>query len=460
MNWTIAKYWMNGYDVCETWHGVMCSPGAAVTLDCDAGESCGLCLRVVKAIDCPGALDLLPDCNAADLGGLCEGDGECGTSDSIDNCGVGYDVYIKSSIPVQENRVTELKLRDTNLEGTLPPELGLATYLEKLLLYDNLLSGTIPLQLASLKNVYVTNLANNRLSGTIPPSLLSSPSWVPAHCGGHQAGYTHQNKDGCPSPSLYVNGNQLSGTIPTQVSHSPSGHRRPLATSHAFRARAQIGTLRSNGQYFYCGHQGSTPERRSTDNFEYRGNPQLCPCGQCYYCGCYLPRQLANVYAQNNSLSGTLPSELGAFELDGIIVVDPPDAGWQTDAWQTQARTSVWLTNHLKQLHLGDNSLSGFIPSQLGHLTTLEQLTLRNNRISGSVPDSIRASYLNGEVANGESYGVKGISNVRSPSPSSAHAFVPRLRGSRVCADSFGSSTLRTISSRAPFRPRSLSARH
>ena len=241
----------------------------------------------------------------------------------------------------------------------------------------------------------------------------------------------------------------------------PSEHRRPLPASHAaFGPRAQIGMLRSNGQYFYCGHTESTPERRSTDNFEYRGKPELCPCGLCFYCGCYLPRGLTHVYAQNNSLSGTLPSELGAYELDNIIVVDPPDAGYLTNAWQTQPRTTSWLTNPLKQLHLNYNSLSGFIPSQLGHLTTLEQLTLRNSRISGTVPDSIRASWLNGEVAFGESYGVRGISNVRSPSPNSAHACVFLIDKACACPDSFGRSILRTISSRGPSRPRSSSVRH
>ena len=219
--------------------------------------------------------------------------------------------------------------------------------------------------------------------------------------------------------------------------------------------------LRSNGKYFYCGHSDSTPGRRSTDNFEYRANPQLCPCGQCYYCGCYLPRALAHVYAQNNSLSGTLPSELGAFQPDGITIIDPTDDALDSSRHDSayRSRTTAWLTNHLKQLHLNDNSLSGLIPSQLGHLTTLEQLTLRNSRLSGTVPDSIRASWLNGEVAYGESYGVKGISNVRSPSADSAHAFFHADKA-RACADSFGSSTSRTIISPVLSRPRSSSVRH
>ena len=113
--------------------------------------------------------------------------------------------------------MVKLELRTTNLVGTLPRQVGLATHLEKLQLYDNSLSGTLPTQLGLLNAVTVANLAGNQFSGTIPHELLASPNWVPAHCGGHQSGYTHQNTVGCSFPSLYVNGNNISGTIPTQA---------------------------------------------------------------------------------------------------------------------------------------------------------------------------------------------------------------------------------------------------
>ena len=219
-NWTVAQYWMSTYDVCDTWHGVTCSIFPIIMPDCDAGESCGVCLRAVERRDCPShlntVLDRLPDCAAAAMGELCEGDGECGTSE-VNNCGYDYDIYRKSSLPVQQNRMVKLELRTTNLVGTLPRQVGLATHLEKLQLYDNSLSGTLPTQLGLLNAVTVANLASNQFSGTIPHELLASPNWVPAHCGGHQSGYTHQNTVGCSFPSLYVNGNNISGTIPTQA---------------------------------------------------------------------------------------------------------------------------------------------------------------------------------------------------------------------------------------------------
>ncbi|KAK3270453.1 hypothetical protein CYMTET_21156 [Cymbomonas tetramitiformis] len=69
----------------------------------DAGLRCGYCLEPVNAADCPA--DLGPDfvhCGDPGLGDgdLCEGDGECGTSTTLDNCGDGFEVYRKRCLAV------------------------------------------------------------------------------------------------------------------------------------------------------------------------------------------------------------------------------------------------------------------------------------------------------------------------------------------------------------------------
>lgn len=65
---------------------------------CYIGASCGYCLEPVEAADCPA--DVGPHfvhCEDPSLrdGDLCEGDGECGTSTTLDNCGDGFEVYRK-----------------------------------------------------------------------------------------------------------------------------------------------------------------------------------------------------------------------------------------------------------------------------------------------------------------------------------------------------------------------------
>ena len=64
---------------------------------------------------------------------------------------------------------------------------------------------------------------------------------------------------------------------------------------------------------------------------------------------------VASLVLNNNSLSGSLPPELGN------------------------------LTN-LTTLYLFNNSLSGIIPSELGNLTNLTSLGLSDNSLSGSIP--------------------------------------------------------------------------
>ena len=68
---------------------------------CDASE-CGACLRLVNQTDapaCPGVevVDALPKCIGLRPGELCEGDGECGTSKTANNCHDHRDVYTREA---------------------------------------------------------------------------------------------------------------------------------------------------------------------------------------------------------------------------------------------------------------------------------------------------------------------------------------------------------------------------
>ena len=66
---------------------------------------------------------------------------------------------------------TELNLSNSGLTGSIPPEIGNLTNLERLYLENNQLTGSIPPEIGNLTNQSVLNLENNQLTGSIPPEI-------------------------------------------------------------------------------------------------------------------------------------------------------------------------------------------------------------------------------------------------------------------------------------------------
>lgn len=68
------------------------------TIDKHEANACAdVCLEILPSQYCPPGLELkvMPNCLDAQLGQLCEGDGECGTTNTLDNCFEHNDVYYK-----------------------------------------------------------------------------------------------------------------------------------------------------------------------------------------------------------------------------------------------------------------------------------------------------------------------------------------------------------------------------
>ena len=354
---------MVGDDVCSPpgWQGAICGP-TKPTLDCDNELACSMCLKALAypATDCPtdAVLVSMLGCDVAPDGGLCEGDGECGSDDALNNCGVGYDVYRKKVIPPNqyERRLTRVVLPDNSMVGTLPRELALADHLQQVDFTDNHISGTVPSEWNLLTVMHRLQLSDNSLSGSVPGGLFSNGSaWRGAECGGHLG----RSSTACAPPAVYLSFNALSGTIPPQ-----------------------LGSLRSSAKRFYCGDGSIAAISPSTDGVDYCADVSRCPCGPCCYCSCQLPLKLEHVYLHRNHISGAIPTELGQVELAMPPLANPFAIG----------RTTSRMSGTIQELTLDNNLLSGYIPSELGNLTALRELRLRNNRLSGTLADSVRVN--------------------------------------------------------------------
>ncbi|KAA8536262.1 hypothetical protein F0562_028740 [Nyssa sinensis] len=74
------------------------------------------------------------------------------------------------------NHVIRLDLGNSNISGSLGPELGQLKHLKFLELYRNNIGGKIPKELGNLKNLISMDLYSNRFEGGIPKSFAKLKS--------------------------------------------------------------------------------------------------------------------------------------------------------------------------------------------------------------------------------------------------------------------------------------------
>ena len=189
-------------------------------------------------------------------------------------------------------RVTQLRLRNNQLQGAIPPTLEILANLAVLELNRNQLTGAVPPELSRLGNLERLWLESNQLSGTIPPELgnLAKLTWL--DLGSNQLSGTIPPELGrlANLVVLELGWNQLSGEIPRELS-------RLLTLAHL--------SLTSNEL------RGAIPSELS------------------------LLAKLIHLHLGGNQLSGAIPPELGrltnleklwlsASQLSGAI---PPELG-------------------------------------------------------------------------------------------------------------------------------------
>lgn len=98
------------------------------------------------------------------------------------------------------NHVIRLDLGNTNISGTLGPELGELKNLQYLELYRNNIGGKIPKELGNLENLISMDLYGNRFEGNIPKSFAKLKSLR----------------------FLRLNDNKLTGPIPRELTTLPN----------------------------------------------------------------------------------------------------------------------------------------------------------------------------------------------------------------------------------------------
>ena len=288
-------------------------------------------------------------------------------------------------------RVTWLILRNRNLDGTIPPELGRLSALTQLQLHANSLTGTIPAELGELSGLTQLNLRNNSLTGPIPNEI---------------GNLTNLER-------LLLHDNSLSGDFPNLSRLSRlkrlwfSGANNRIGEGGGIPT--WLNNLTSLEQISFWGNQmgGTIPNLSGLTNLELlKLQSNNLTGGVPAWFGEMSSLRL--LYLQLNSLSGPIPPELGRLtglrrlwldrnQLTGTI---PPALGNMSNlvtlnlrANQLTGSIPPQLSNlsRLQHLRLHNNQLTEIIPSQLGFLRELTQLAVSNNQLSGTIPPELGA---------------------------------------------------------------------
>ena len=235
-------------------------------------------------------------------------------------------------------RVSELNLRENELSGEIPTELGNLTSLQRLDLSVNELSGEIPTELGNLTSLQRLDLSINELNGEIPTELGNLTSLQRLDLSSHELSGTIPTELGnlTSLQRLDLSGNELSGTIPTELGNLTNLQRLDLSFNGKLSGEipTELGNL-------------TNLRRLDFDNNQLSGE---------------IPTELGNLTLveefglDGNQLSGGIPAELGN------------------------------LTN-VRFIDIDFNLLSGELPDELGNLTNLVHLDLRDNTgLTGELP--------------------------------------------------------------------------
>ena len=284
-------------------------------------------------------------------------------------------------------RVTSLVLSDSQLTGTIPPELGNLNNLERLNLTRNQLTGDIPPELSLLTNLQLLALGGNQLTGPIPTWLVNITNLEELYLWGNQfTGAIPPELGNLPGlVKLGLSRNRLTGGIPPQLSSLTNLRHFSLSDNQlSGPVPTWMGSLADLQELYLSQNQlsGAIPtELGSLSKLQVLylwGNQLTGP----------IPLQLASLTnlqqlsLSNNQLTGMIPAELGSLSKLQVLYL------WGNQLAGPIPLQLASLTN-LQQLSLSNNQLTGMIPAELGSLSKLQVLYLWGNQLTGPIPASL-----------------------------------------------------------------------
>ena len=323
-------------------------------------------------------------------------------------------------------RVVELRLRQNQLRGELPPQLGRLTrlqslqlsgnhleriradlgYLDALSQFDlsaNRLSGQIPLSLGQLPHLTVLNLANNQLSGAIPPELGQLANLTVLNLADNQlSGIIPWELGGLTNLTvLHLAGNQLYRHIPPTLGQLTDLTILNLAGNRLVEAiPGELGRL---SRLAYLDLSANQLDGRVSGIFGNLPSLQVLRLGNNQFTGC-LPGVLRRIGQHDLDQLGlhfcdalhsrsTVSSDREAL-IEIYHATGGPNWRYSTN-WLSDKPLDQWIgvsaysSGTVYQLRLPGNNLQGVFPAAIGHLESLKTLVMTENGLRGELPRSL-----------------------------------------------------------------------
>ncbi|XP_049936162.1 receptor-like protein 49 [Nymphaea colorata] len=233
------------------------------------------------------------------------------------------------------SRLQFLQLSYTNMSGSIPDSIGNLTELRILLLRSCRFTGTIPESFGELERLTELFLCRNLLTGSIPSALMNLPSltMVNLHHNSFTGSLPQFNNALSLLQNIVIRNNLLSGTIPSTIS-SLSHLRTIVLASNNFTGTFDISLLMG---------------LKNLSELDLSGNRLTVAVD--------VPRSSQHEMAQLTTL--------------------------QLSTWNI-GKFPEWLRNQriLNFLDLGNNNISGSVPSWLWCMSSLLHLNLSNNMLT------------------------------------------------------------------------------
>ena len=288
--------------------------------------------------------------------------------------------------------VTGLDLKENNLAGAIPTEIGDLLELRELRLGDNQLTGNIPSEIGQLQKLEILNLYGNQLSGSIPQEIGQLQELRLLDLGNNQLTGNTTTEIGQLQKLeiLFLYGNQLSGSIPQEIGQLQELRLLDLSDNRLAgdlppeiwrlqNLRALV--IRGDAYNRDSGNQLSgviPPEVAQLENLEDLNLEFNRLTGN-------IPSDIGDLQKlrylrlSGNRLTGTIPSEIGKLhDLVDLILSNNRLTG--------NIPSNIGQLPTLVTLDLSRNELEGTIPAEIGGLQSLTQLTLSNNQLTGTIP--------------------------------------------------------------------------